>query len=567
MKLRRNQSGAIGLYRGASRACLVRLSREGGEWRVVAEQATESSDDSSLNALLDRLDGRIDDAIGLAIDGAHGLYRRVDLPPAEPEEAGRIIAAQVETMVPGQMEQVRWSWSRATSSGPAVAFVSTNQQIERAMTALPADIFADAAIPEPFTLDALLTSMPQARPPTQLAVVATYVHHTQLMVYDDRGLALVETLDTPHPTAEHEADAWVRNVADLIERSVREWSSEQRPTSLMCLASAADASPLREGLCKRLGLTPVLRRDVREIKGLAGDHLDVLIAVGSAIIATDTHDTRNLLSDPQRAATTGHTPRRPAWIAAAVWLLAALAVMYAITLNNAERYEIAIADSDINTTRIAALNRSVTLARYLETQGPTFLTILDEIGQVTQGLMLDEIRYDREGQITISGTLSSADALNDFAGDLAGMNTIDSVQIRNQSVVENDRVNYTLVARPSTRYFGGFVEPPPIEDQPSDEDRSPKDKPRPPDRPRPDTDADSVHKPAPAAAPESEESTLESESEVEDPNKEPQEEQTEEQKAEAEAETAVWQKIQGMEASEELPQSPPPIFEELIIVE
>lgn len=476
MNFRRTQPDTIGLYRGASRCCLVKLAREAGQWTLTAEHVTETTDEvGAFASLFERLDRRADEAtLGLAIDGAHGLYRRIHLPPAERDETGHLIAAQVETMVPGQLDQVRWSWTRSASSGPTVAFVSTLQQLEQATQALPEGVIADVAIPEPFALDALITATAQAEQPSRLAVVAVYAHHSQLMIYDDNGLALVETIDTGCSTHESGVQQWVQALADLVEQSVQGWSSEQRPARLLCLASDVDVAPLRDGLGTRLGLIPMTWRDLCAIKGLADGRLEVLIATGAAITAADPYNTRNLLDDPQRAATAHRLPKRTAWIAAAVWLIVALAGLYAITLSNAERYEFAIADSEINPARIATLDRSVNLARYLETQGPAFIAILDEIGQVTQKNMLDEIRYDREGQITISGTLGSADALNRFAGHLAGMKTIDSVQIRNQATFERNKVKYTLVARPATEYFGGFVQPPaPPQKDPPPSDAAP----------------------------------------------------------------------------------------------
>ena len=178
-------------------------------------------------------------------------------------------------------------------------------------------------------------------------------------------------------------------------------------------------------------------------------------------MAADPGDSRNLLSDPQQRQVTRRSPTRVAWLVAGVWLLVALVAVYWGHVCVALPVRVRYCRQRHRYGRIAALDRDVALARYLEMQGPPFLAILDEVSQVTQGIMLDEIRYDREGRITIAGTLGSADALNRFASELATMKTIEAVQVRNQSAVDRDKVKYTLIARPSKRYFGGFVVPPP----------------------------------------------------------------------------------------------------------
>ncbi len=58
----------------------------------------------------------------------------------------------------------------------------------------------------------------------------------------------------------------------------------------------------------------------------------------------------------------------------------------------------------------------------------------------------------------MQATTQSADNINQVARDLATMNTLRSVRIRNQTAKGRDEIEYALVAEPSLRY----VPPPPV---------------------------------------------------------------------------------------------------------
>ena len=79
------------------------------------------------------------------------------------------------------------------------------------------------------------------------------------------------------------------------------------------------------------------------------------------------------------------------------------------------------------------------------------------------------MRYERSSQYTVRATGLSSDQINQRAAKLAGMKTLSSVRIRSQVIKDRDRIDYTLAAVPSTRYFAPFAPPPREAEQDNDE--------------------------------------------------------------------------------------------------
>ena len=117
----------------------------------------------------------------------------------------------------------------------------------------------------------------------------------------------------------------------------------------------------------------------------------------------------------------------------------------------------ALQGSGLDAAATASLQTRLNVARYLETAGPSPLAILDELSRSTEGFMIDELRYERDGSLTIRGTERSGERVNAIAASLAKMRTLESVQVRNQAAKDREQVEYTIVAEPASRFVEAFV--------------------------------------------------------------------------------------------------------------
>ncbi|CAN0443350.1 unnamed protein product, partial [Ectocarpus fasciculatus] len=143
----------------------------------------------------------------------------------------------------------------------------------------------------------------------------------------------------------------------------------------------------------------------------------------------------NLLpADPMAEAGQSNRPSVKGWIAAAAILIAALVLLYVSDTRQANRARDVVNRADLTPEKLTTLNTELAVARYLETSGPHVLAILDEFSQKTKGFLIDEIRFERDGQFAVRATARSAGEINQLASDLSQMQTLASVRIRNQAV-------------------------------------------------------------------------------------------------------------------------------------
>jgi hypothetical protein len=404
--------------------------------------------------------------VGVALRGVFGLYRTLPVPPADAETTRQVVAAQVETLFPGQADGVRWVSRRSGSGSALQVFAVLGRSVDRALRPLTEAAATPRLFPEAWALDAWLSRAKHALTPLELCVVAEdggegAGHRLLLLHYTAGELSEVEVvdLDTEGPAGpEHLAAAVAEQLGESRLATPVTWIGP----------SAAEVGTLLQPA----GVSQV--RPAGEVFGFGESEATLThgLAAGAAALAAEADPAADLHPAASAAPAKSSGPGAVRWAAAAALLLGALTAMFFVDRHRAESYGQIVEQQGLNAELLADLQRRANVANWLDRSGPTALAILDELSQKTSGFVIDELRYDRSGQLTLSGTQSSAEAVGKLAADLAAMQTLASAQVRSQSLNDNRQVDYTITAEPSDRFFAGFVPPPePAEGETDDEER------------------------------------------------------------------------------------------------
>ncbi|MEM9418795.1 MAG: hypothetical protein AAGA25_07080 [Planctomycetota bacterium] len=343
------------------------------------------------------------------------------------------------------------------------------------------DESADEDVPDVVTTPALAlhevfsnTSDPSDR--QSLSVIAWDTRHVHLIRYRDGKLESLETV----ALEQLEPGGLVEHVAALIARSFAADSIEpsHSPSKTFTLVSTEMISSEVVAIFESKIEATYRRADgLLNLQGLGLSTLDRLVAVGAAVAALHPEQAINLVDDlgiGDARPSDRPSPRR--WAIAVVTLLAALTLLVMSDLKRAERITRAVDEAELDSRKLAELNTDLRVARFLETTGPSFLAILDEFSHQTEGFMIDEMRYERNGLFTVQATGRSSDQVNQLAAKLSAMKTLSSVRIRSQAAKDRDKIEYTLVAVPAEQYSAPFAPPiPPKTDDSAKASAEPKD--------------------------------------------------------------------------------------------
>ncbi|MEM7624206.1 MAG: hypothetical protein AAF333_01115 [Planctomycetota bacterium] len=400
---------------------------------------------------------------GVAFGSLVGVLHRLELPPADSATTLKLIDVQLETRIPGQAEHVRWGWRRESADGPVLVVTAARRRLDALMGRTSLDPMPTLIGTSALALHQLLTACCSAEDRQDLTLIARHDRNCHLLMYRSGRLGLLETIELDPSEDSASPDAVATTIRQHLEASTSAGGGKSLSRGIFTLiGESMPSAELVSVFEKALG-RPHRRAD--GLLGLSGlDRLTTtsLIAVGTAIAAARPHDAINLA--PYSADLLGESAYRPTpsrWIAAAVLLVAALVLLYVSDHRKAARVERAVETSGVEATGLASLNIDLEVARFLEKSGPGFLAILDEFGHRTEGFMVDEIRFERDGTFTVRATARSAEEINQLAAKLADMKTLTSVRVRNQLVKDRDKVEYTLIAQPSMRFFAPFAPPPP----------------------------------------------------------------------------------------------------------
>ncbi|MEM1109521.1 MAG: hypothetical protein AAGH99_12615 [Planctomycetota bacterium] len=299
-----------------------------------------------------------------------------------------------------------------------------------------------------------------------LLLIARLDQKMHLLRYCAGQIEDLQTIDFDQNTADED-------LALLVRQTLSEASDSKGalPTIFTLVGDVVPSAEAVSAYEKAIGATYRRAEGLFELNELDGLRSDQIIAVGAAIAAARPEKAINLAaSDHSVTAGINSRPSWRHWSVAAVVLLAALALWYASDVKQAQRLNAAVEEASLEAKDLTALNTDLQVARYLETAGPTFLAILDEFSHNTEGFIIDEMRYERDGQFTVSAVSRSSQQINRLAAELSKMRTLSSVQIRSQATKDRDKVEYKLVAVPSKQYFAPFAPPipePEVSDQQS----------------------------------------------------------------------------------------------------
>lgn len=458
MKFRRSvkPAAALGTYDTRDGSVTAHVEHDGERLQVLSCEAHAPRMEKPL-------------ARGVAYDDLVGVLHRLDLPPADDATTAKLIAAQLETLIPGQADHVRWGWQRTDDSHPTLVYTVSRRRLE-ALTPQA----SDEGVPEVLATPALalhqIFSHAAADVDRQnMIVIGWDRHHAHVIRYRDGQLDTLDTLTLDQMPAENQAPhlaAWVGRHLNLPQKE----GPESAHYSFTLIGTELPDSEVVAAF------EAVFNGSYRRAKGLldlpgVGDHtLGRLVAVGTAISALHPTQAINLAeNDDVLGAKISGRPSRRRWIAAVAALLVALTLFCVSDLRRAERIALAVDEAALDAPKLAALNTDLKVASYLETTGPSFLAILDEFSHQTQGFVIDEMRYERNGQFTVRATGNSSDQVNQLAAKLSEMKTLSSVRIRSQATKDRDKIEYTLVAVPSMKYMAPFAPPPQKADEAKDE--------------------------------------------------------------------------------------------------
>jgi len=429
------------------------------------------------------------------------LLRRLDLPPAKAVVTDRLVRQQVAALLPGMDDRLALAWRRDPRHGGVTVAAGPRATLAAAAD----DLFtreADLVVPYGLALDALLShGMGEADEPAAWAVDCGAV--TWLLLYAAGALVAAEAV------ASDDSATPIEPVDGVFADMAAALTPDQRPSRLIWVGR--ESVPEHGGL----GVWHAVADDLPPHTGWSGAGRDAWswLGAGAARLGRQGRDAEGLdLAEAPAAGVAPHaaaSPRqRPSrrsagppvsvtrWAVVGLWLLAALGLWAWAVASGGARQTAVVEGLGLSRSAIPRLDRGLAVGRYLETSGPSLLAVMDELGQKTGGgdggWMLDEIQWERDSGLTLRGSLGSADAVAELARAMATMRTLTGVQVRRQAPEGDDQVSYTVVASPSSTFYGAFVEPRKAEATPESED---------PDRtPAPDAPAEPEPQDEPAAA-------------------------------------------------------------------
>lgn len=464
---RGNQSSAaLGLYGSKDAWRLVKVDREDERFRITGKYTAArlggGDDRAEIESLLNQLPNEDRGLpIGLVLADGVGLYRRISAPKADDAVIDKIVAAQVETMLPGRAEDVRLGWSRAGSGDALWVHAVARSEIDEALSILPPGTQAAAIISDTMAVARLVLAGNQASRGTRLFLAVGEVRSAFILTADSE-LKHVSSFDGGYATINDEgATDWSQQLSDTRNELLGSVPPDQRPKRCECLAPPSVRQRVIESAEQALDMPIDICRCSGDTSGMDTNDTAQMIAASAAAACINPVTPTIRLSAGLESGEQGNRLKRYA-VAAAVWLLVALGVLYLSDQYKAGRVNDLLSEGALDEQHLTQLDKQIEVARYLELSGPIPLAIMDEVGQKIEGYMFEDFSYERGGTVRIGGTRKTADQIGKLTEDLAGMDTLDAVQLQSQANA-GKMIRFEIVATVSPKFFGAFVQPPPEE--------------------------------------------------------------------------------------------------------
>ncbi len=457
---------ALGLYGTKDTWHLVMIERVRLGFRVSAQHAVErvggDDDRGKIEALMSRL--RPEDRglpLGIAVADHVGMFRKIAAPRAEDAVLDKVVAAQVETMLPGGEDQVRWGWCRGRNGQDLWIHAMDRSDVDVALAALPDKAQVVSVISDTMALARLLTAGGNVPGGASLVLSIDETCSAFVLVVDGelKGVSMIEGGCDVSCAQGPEHNGWATRLSDAHDELLGAIPPDHRPVrcQLVCpTASRQRLSELGEGV---LGMPMDAWSRYGDITDIDARDVAAVIAASAAASCFEPVTPAIRFADQTDAAVMDVRLRKYATIATA-WLLIALMALYVSDRYRASGVNHLIDGGVLDQDRLSQLDQQIQVARYLETSGPIPLAIIDEIGQKTQGFMFDGLTYERGGTVRITGKQDSADAVGKLTEALAKVRTLWAVQLQNQTGA-GEKTQFDITATASPKYFGAFVEPKP----------------------------------------------------------------------------------------------------------
>lgn len=472
-------SAALGLYGSTDAWHLVKVRREADRFVIVKAYAASRQDSGDAKREIGSLFQQLSEEdrglpVGVVLSDGLGLYRRINAPKADPSVIDKIVSAQVETLLPGSANDVCLGWYRARAEDALWFHATPRQEIDELVGLLPDGVKAVSAISDAMAAARLITADSRGDQGAALHLIVG-VKRSTLMLFDADGLKQIASLDGGMDTVNRNDESdWSRQLSDSRDELLGRIPPDQRPDTCQCLCPSGNTQHMLPIIEAALGVRAHGWSSRGDVTGSDTREPAVLMAVSAAAscIAPLTptirlHEVSGTHEYDQRI--------RKYAFAAGIWLVLALGTLYLSDLYRASQVNEMLADGELSTEQISQLDKQIAVARYLEQSGPTPLAIMDEIGQKVEGYMYENFSYERAGTVRLGGMKESSGAVGKLTEDLAGMTTLDAVQLQSQSG-SGKKTRYEIVANASPTYFGAFVQPPSPPPPPPDDKNTDADK-------------------------------------------------------------------------------------------
>ena len=453
-----NNETAWGVEFGGSAVRAVRLARTDAGYRVQEHfqvdlpQRWEGPPD--LAAAAGRLGGaRPAEPLAACLPDELVLCRSLSMPAADPAATAKMVAGQLEALIPAQADRFATVWRSdedlLRKDAQRVLMLAVRREALDGVVAACRRLGPGPRIATPSVL-ALATAWSRlgrnADPPTVLLDVGArctalaVVHEGRVVRCGvlDQGAdhwveRLADQLEVPPAQAERRKLEYTAQPASAsadpavhgcIQQAVAEWSRQLRETYQDCVEEIP--RPLRPRRCVLFGRasrTPFVAAAVVASLNLevlqatppdrlalpAGADFDSLApAIGAALCVLEADAATVNLVQAAAGKRRLAIPSARRWAALVLWLLVAVLALYCLDRGEAARLTGVLDEIREKTGKHGGLDRDLAVGAYLESAAPPPLVMLDRISAAApEKAMLLGFQYNTTGELTLEGTVPS----------------------------------------------------------------------------------------------------------------------------------------------------------------